>query len=79
MKFKIKLNTVNDVALFSCLCGEYKETIDYICGRYNVDAKSVMGIISVGLNRVCDVEIFTEEKDVIDKFIKDMKLWIVNE
>jgi len=44
-KFKVKLSTVNDASLFSAKCNEYKEyDCDYVCGRYVIDCKSLMGI-----------------------------------
>jgi len=30
VKVKIKLNTMEDYALFCAICGEYKEDIDYL-------------------------------------------------
>lgn len=56
-------------------CGTYKEDIDYICGRYILDAKSLMGVLSVGVNHICNTEIHTIDPVVIDKFCKDIELW----
>ena len=47
--FKIKLNSVNNAALFVKKCGEFEEDIDYIHGRYVIDAKSIMCIMSTDL------------------------------
>ena len=53
--------------------------INYYMGRYVVDAKSLMGILSIGLERTANVEVFTEDKRLIDTFIDRIKLWIVEE
>ena len=39
MEIRIKLNTVKNAMLFATVCDNYEEDIDYICGRYQIDAK----------------------------------------
>ena len=80
IKVKIKLGTVNDAVLFSARCNEYKNyDIDYVFGKYTVDAKSLMGILSIGLDHECAVELHSNDEKLNTKFEKDMKLWIVKE
>ena len=81
IKVKIKLGTVNDAVLFSARCNEYKNyDIDYVFGKYTVDAKSLMGILSIGLDHECAVELHSNDDEKLNnKFEKDMKLWIVKE
>lgn len=77
-KFKVKLSTVNDASLFSAKCNEYKEyDCDYVCGRYVIDCKSLMGILSVGLERECEVIFHCDNKTLCEKFKNDMSLWTV--
>lgn len=75
MKFKIKLGSVNDAALFVKKCGDYEEDIDYIYGRYIIDAKSIMGVLSTDLSENAMVDFHTEDMEVINKFAEDIKLW----
>ena len=81
IKVKIKLGTVNDAVLFSAKCNEYKDyDIDYVCGKYTVYAKSLMGILSIGLEHECVVELHSNDNEKLNtKFKEDMKLWIVKE
>ena len=80
IKVKIKLGTVNDAVLFSARCNEYKNyDIDYVFGKYTVDAKSLMGILSIGLDHECIVELHSNDEKLNTKFEKEMKLWIVKE
>lgn len=67
--------------LFSAKCNEYKDyDIDYVCGKYTVDAKSLMGILSIGLEHECVVELHSNDNEKLNtKFKEDMKLWIVKE
>lgn len=48
MEIRIKLNTVKNAMLFATVCDNYEEDIDYICGRYQIDAKSILGIMGIG-------------------------------
>ena len=38
MELKIKLHSVNDVAMFVKVCERFEEDIDYKHGRYVIDA-----------------------------------------
>ena len=45
-----------------------------------MDAKSLMGILSIGLDHECVVELHSNDDEKLNnKFEKDMKLWIVKE
>ena len=79
MKLKVKLVTVNDAVLFVAKCNEYMEDIDYFYNRYIIDGKSLMGILGIGLNNECVVEIHTDDEECIRRFREDMALWIMEE
>ena len=74
--FKIKLNSVNNAALFVKQCGEFEEDIDNIHGRYVIDAKSIMGIMSTDLGESAKVEIHTDNIEIIAKFKEEISLWM---
>ena len=45
-----------------------------------MDAKSLMGILSIELDHECAVELHSNDDEKLNnKFEKDMKLWIVKE
>lgn len=69
------MGTVNDASLFVARCATYEDDIDYVCGRYILDAKSLMGVLSIGVDHICDVEIHTIDPVMIKKFRQDMELW----
>ena len=75
----VRLNTANNAALFSTVCAKYDEDIDYKVGRYIVDGKSLMGILSTRLNENAIVHIHTENTDIINDFLTDIKLWLVED
>ncbi len=77
--FKIKLGSVNDAALFVKKCGEFEEDIDYIHGRYIIDAKSIMGIMSTDLTDKATIQIQTDDIKIIEKFKEEITLWLEEE
>ncbi len=75
----VRLNTPNDAALFTTVCARYDEDIDYQVGRYTVDAKSLMGILSLCLGKRALVRMNTHSEDVFNDFKDNIKLWIVGD
>lgn len=75
-QFKIRIGSINDAALFVKKCSEFEENIDYIKGRYVIDAKSLMGVLSVDLSDFGEVRIYTDREDSINKFKEEMTLWM---
>lgn len=80
MRLKVKLGNVSDAVLFAAKCNEYDCDVDYLYDkRYVLDAKSLMAIIAAGLNTVREVEIHTDDTEILQKFLDSLSLWIVNE
>lgn len=77
-KIRICLRTVNNASLFVAKCGEYKDwDINYIYGRLVLDAKSLMGVLSVAIDAPAYVDILTYDEKVLENFKNDMTLWEV--
>ena len=74
-KMKIKLNTLNDANSFVKAVDKYDYDVDAICGRYVIDAKSIMGLLSLGLPKSVEIIIHTNNKNVISKFTEDISKW----
>lgn len=62
---KVLLNSIDKVKSFSAICSAFSEDIDLISERYVIDAKSIMGILSLDLSKPIDCIIRTES--IIDK------------
>lgn len=77
--FKILLNTLKDANEFVNVCGSFEEDVDYKYNRYIIDGKSIMGILSCDLNKTAEVEILTDDPEVISSFEKAIEKWIVEE
>lgn len=79
MRLKIKLGTVKNAALFSSICADYDCDVDLMYQKYTIDGKSLMGVLSISPDHICEVEIHTSDETVKEKFKDDMSLWIVEE
>lgn len=51
MEMNISLGTIEDVKKFVAKITKYEEDFDIICGKYVIDAKSILGIFSVDLSK----------------------------
>ena len=63
---------VNEVSRLDC-------DVDIVSGRYVIDAKSIMGLLSLGIPKEIFIVIHTNNKDVISKFEEDISKWKVEE
>ena len=79
MCFKILLNTLKDANEFVDVCESFEEDVNYIRGRFVIDAASLMGILSCDLNKPAEVEILTDDPEVISSFKRAIERWIVEE
>lgn len=75
-KFNVLLNSVVDLKEFVGITCGYSFDIDLVSGRYIVDAKSIMGILSLDLTKPISVEAHGEGEDV-DKFYNEVKKYVV--
>lgn len=66
------LNTTDSVKSFVNIMSQYDFDMDLRCGRYVVDAKSILGIFSLDLNRPVVLEIHSDDdcEDLIKKIAK---------
>ncbi len=61
--FKVKLNTIAKVQAFVTAITPLDSDFDLICGRYIVNAKSIMGVFSLDLQQKLELKVYdyTEE------------------
>ena len=70
----ILLNTTDSVKNFVGTISKYDYEMDLRSGRYVVDAKSLLGIFSLDLNKPVVLEIYANE---CDELINEIKPFIV--
>ncbi|MBO5265783.1 MAG: HPr family phosphocarrier protein [Ruminiclostridium sp.] len=70
-EFNVKLSTINDVKIFVNTVMRFNYDIDLISGRYAIDAKSIMGIFSVDLDKELKLIAHTDDASELKTAISD--------
>lgn len=65
------LGTYEDAEELVCICRKYDEDIDIIRGRYVVDGKSLLGVMSF-IGQYVEIVIHTENKAVAEKLRNEL-------
>lgn len=63
----IFLTQVSQVQAFANLVSRFPFEVDMVSGRYTVDAKSLLGIYSLDLNRPLQVLIYSDDCEELQK------------
>ena len=69
----IKLDTINKVKDFVETVSKYDEDITIKSHRYEINAKSIMGIFSLNLLESVIVCLYSDDKNIQNKFIKEIE------
>ena len=72
---KISLNSIDKVKAFVNEVARFDSDFDLVSGRYVIDAKSIMGIFSLDLTKVIDLNIHSESE--LDQILTALKPYIV--
>jgi len=72
---KIQLNSIDKVKSFVNDVSKFDSDFDLVSGRYVIDAKSIMGIFSLDLSKVIDLNIHSESE--LDTILETLKPYIV--
>lgn len=60
-KIEVKLEGISAVKDFVTVVNDYKTEIDLVVGRYLIDAKSIMGVLSLDLSQPLTVQIHSDD------------------
>ncbi|MBR1507383.1 MAG: HPr family phosphocarrier protein [Eubacterium sp.] len=72
---KVSLNSIDKVKDFVNEISTFdKVEFDLVAGRYVIDAKSIMGIFSLDINKPIDLNIYAEEG--IDEILEKIKPYL---
>lgn len=74
----IKLNTIENVKDFINVTSKFLEEITVSCGRYVVDGKSILGIMSLNLLSELIVEIDTDDVELQGRLQDELSKWRVD-
>lgn len=76
--YKVQFSNANDAALFVTACNNFESDVDIRQRHYVIDAKSMLGILSMNLNLPFIVDIHTDSDIEIEEFHDAIKLWEVD-
>lgn len=71
---KIKLE-YGELKTFVNIVTGFESDIDIVKGRYTVDAKSIMGILSLDFSKDIEVRLHSENEEEIARFKKMMEVF----
>lgn len=69
MRFQVQLNTVGDVVRMICKLEQYDYHVDAKVGSYMIDAKSLMGLLGIGLGKKIELLVYADKNE---RFVKDI-------
>ena len=72
---QISLNSIDKVKSFVNDITKFSNDFDLVSGRYVIDAKSIMGIISLDLSKPIDLNIHAE--DNIDEIMEALSAYTI--
>ncbi|HPJ21830.1 MAG TPA: HPr family phosphocarrier protein [Clostridia bacterium] len=68
-EFDIKFNSISEVKDFVDIVAGFNYDIDLVSGRYVIDAKSIMGIFSLDLNKPIKLVAYTDNVDSLKEAV----------
>lgn len=70
----VMLDTIDKVKAFVNILAKYDTDFDLVSGRYVIDAKSIMGIFSLDLNKPIQLDV--HNCDAMDQILADLKPFV---
>lgn len=70
---KLKFVTFDSIKKFNNLATKFDGDVLLKSGRYIVDGKSIMGILSLSMDKTIDMEIISKNDKEIDSFLSQLR------
>lgn len=70
---KVKFNNLEEVKRFVNICELYEEDIDARKGRFIIDAKSFLGLLSIGIEKEFEIEFHSSDESLSQIFYNSIK------
>ena len=74
---KISLNSIDKVKAFVNEISKFDCDFDLVSGRYVIDAKSIMGIFSLGLSKPINLNIHAEGS-LLESILKVVEAYVID-
>ena len=76
VRFTVQFKSITDVKEFVRIVNKYSYDVDLSSGRYVVDAKSIMGIFSLELQKSINIEIHSTD---CDELVKELDMFRIEQ
>lgn len=77
---KIRLNNSADATTVVSIANKFKDCdIDGKFGRYIIDLKSILGVLSFELPKVIDITVRSDDKALVKEFEDSIMFWRCND
>jgi len=76
-KFRVKLETMEDIRDFVYVTNSFPDDIDMVNGRESLNAKSIIAVTYLALGTEVGVHIISNNADTINEFKDAIQKWIV--
>lgn len=73
---QVLLNSMEEIQEFNRIVGQYEYEVDMVSGRYVIDAKSLMGILSLDLSKPVTIQM---QGNPNEEFLGKLEKFIVHE
>lgn len=73
-KVKVMLEGITAVKDFVTVVNDYKIVTDLVVGRYLIDAKSIMGVLSLDLSQPLTVQIHSDDCEELMKRLERFRV-----
>ncbi len=74
----VELPSIETVKEFVDTISQFESEFDLLCGRYVVDAKSIMGVLSLNLSEAITLQIYADEPE-LDEILTAIKPFLKKE
>lgn len=75
----ILIGSIEKAKELSKIANKFTQDIDITSDRYIIDAKSILGIFSLNLWKEVKIVFHSDNKEIINSFISEIKDYIVEE
>lgn len=73
---RVKFNNMEEIESFVDTCKDFRQRVELKQGRYIVDAKSILGVLSLRISEPMVVEIITIDKNIKNMFESAMRRFL---
>lgn len=72
-KVTVNLNQLEMMKRFVSIISTFESDVDAVRDKYTIDAKSIMGLLTLDLSKPLDIVLNSKDEDEVNRFLEVMK------